>query len=192
MKRGWILTLLLGVMAACSGPPQQGDFVGPDIREFLTVNGYPAVRLGNGEVKLLGKPEETQWYLDRFPPPATSEPAVLRPQSLPAAVDLTPFKTPVKDQGAGHLHGLCGGGCPRGGLHKRTYGLTLDLSEEFLNWQDKVNVLDPHSSCTPQPVRELPGHLGRGQRELQAPEHHEGAAGHPSGRPGPIQRKQQV
>lgn len=149
MKRGWILTLLLGVMAACSGPPQQGDFVGPDIREFLTVNGYPAVRLGNGEVKLLGKPEETQWYLDRFPPPATSEPAVLRPQSLPAAVDLTPFQTPVKDQGG---RGTCTAFAVVAALeaaYKRTYGLTLNLSEEFLNWQDKVNVLDPHSPPVP-------------------------------------------
>ncbi len=149
MKRGWILALLLGTLAACSSPPQQADLVGPDIREFLTVDGYPAVRLGNGEVKLLNKPEETKWYLDRFPPPESSEPAALRPQSLPAAVDLTSFQTPVKNQWE---RGTCTAFAVAAALeaaYKRTYGLTLDLSEEFLNWQDKVNVLDPQSPPVP-------------------------------------------
>lgn len=149
MQRGWILSLLLGVLAACGGSPQQADFVGPDIREFLTVNGYPAVRLGNGEVKLLGKPEETKWYLDRFPPPATSEPTALRPQSLPAAVDLTPFQTPVKNQGDRDTCTAFAVVAALEAAYKRTYGLTLDLSEQFLNWQDKVNVLDPNSPPVP-------------------------------------------
>nr|WP_243455289.1 C1 family peptidase [Meiothermus sp. CFH 77666] len=136
-------------MAACSSPSQQADLVGPDIREFLTVDGHPAVRLGNGEVKLLNKPEETKWYLDRFPPPTSSEPATLRPQSLPAAIDLTSFQTPVKNQWE---RGTCTAFAVVAALeaaYKRTYGLTLDLSEEFLNWQDKVNVLDPASPPVP-------------------------------------------
>lgn len=123
--------------------------MGPDIREFLTVDGYPAVHLGNGEVKLLGKPEETKWYLDRFPPPESSEPAALHPQSLPAAVDLTSFQTPVKNQWDRDTCTAFAVVAALEAAYKRTYGLTLDLSEEFLNWQDKVNVLDPQSPPYP-------------------------------------------
>ncbi|MCS7069825.1 MAG: peptidase C1, partial [Meiothermus sp.] len=149
MKRRWLLAIVAGILAACSSPPPQEGSIGPDIMERLTVDGYPAVRLRNGEVKLLNKPEETQWYLDRFPPPTSSGSAMLRPQNLPSAVDLTPFQTPVKDQGE---RGTCTAFAVVGALeaaYKRAYNLTLDLSEEFLNWQDKVNVLDTQSPPVP-------------------------------------------
>ncbi|MDW8018250.1 MAG: C1 family peptidase [Thermus sp.] len=149
MKPKLMLALFLGILGACTSPSPQGGPVGPDIQEFLTVGGYPAVRLGNGEVKRLDKPEETAWYLDRFPPPATPGLAQVGPQNLPLAVDLTPYQTPVKDQGG---RGTCTAFAVVGALeaaYKRAYNLTLDLSEEFLNWQDKVNVLDTQSPPVP-------------------------------------------
>ncbi|MCL6528061.1 MAG: C1 family peptidase [Thermaceae bacterium] len=144
MHRYSTLLPLLLLLASCgggSGPPQTGTF-GPGIREILSLNGVPAFKLSNGEIELLDKPEDTQWYLDRFPPPPASTSQQVRLQDLPASVDLSAYQTPVKDQ---NPRGTCTNFAVVAALevrYKRQYGLSLDLSEQWLNHFQKMDALD--------------------------------------------------
>lgn len=160
MKRTWILLIGLTILAACATPPNSHS-PGPGIAEAIAVNGTPAYRLTNGEVVLLDKPEVTQWYLDHYPPPAPTANQTLRPQGLPASADLSAYQTPIKDQGP---RGTCTNFAAVAALeaqYRRQYGLTLDLSEQWVThlhhlmelWTDKQgNPYAPsHSENAPGP-----------------------------------------
>lgn len=52
---------------------------------------------------------------------------------LPSAVDLTPWQSPVKNQGDRDTCGTFASIAALEALYKRRYGVTLDLSEQYLN-----------------------------------------------------------
>jgi hypothetical protein len=167
-KHSALLAPILLALAACgggSGPPQTGS-AGPGISAITSVNGVPAFKLANGETALLDKLEDTQWYLDRFPPPTATGQGV-RSQALPASVDLSAYQTPVKDQ---NPRGTCTNFAVVGAVevrYKRQYGLTLDLSEQWLNHLQKMDALDTQDNVNdstgdhrPKPPSALENQLG--------------------------------
>ncbi|MER3553743.1 MAG: peptidase C1, partial [Meiothermus sp.] len=138
----WLPILLL--LAACGGGsgPSQTSSAGPGILGITSVNGVPAFKLSTGEIALLDKPEDTQGYLDRYPPPVQPASQTVNPQGLPASADLSQYQTPVKNQ---NPRGTCTNFAVVGALevrYKRAYGLTLDLSEQWLNHLQKMDALD--------------------------------------------------
>ena len=80
----------------------------------------------------MDKPEETQSYLDRYPPPAQPASQTVSPQGLPASADLSQYQTPVKNQ---NPRGTCTNFAAVAAIeaqYKLQYGLTLDLSEQWV------------------------------------------------------------
>lgn len=149
MKRYW-LWLSLSILAACTTPPPTNS-IGPGISGITTVNGTPAYKLSNGEIALLDKPEETQSYLDRYPPPAQPASQTVRPQGLPASVDLSQYQTPVKDQ---NPRGTCTNFAAVAAIeaqYRRQYGLTLDLSEQWVTHVHHLMELLTDTLGTPYP-----------------------------------------
>lgn len=159
MKRYWLL-LSVGILAACTTPPPTNS-IGPGISGITTVNGTPAYKLSNGEIALLDKPEDTQSYLDRYPPPTQPASQTVKPQGLPASADLSQYQTPVKNQ---NPRGTCTNFAAVAAIeaqYRRQYGLTLDLSEQWVThvhhlmelWTDKQgNLYAPsHTENAPGP-----------------------------------------
>lgn len=133
MKHIWLL-LGVAILVACTTLPpgnSSGSF-GPGISGITTVNGTPAYKLSNGEIALLDKPEDTQSYLDRYPPPTQPALQTVKPQGLPASADLSQYQTPVKNQ---NPRGTCTNFAAVAAIeaqYRRQYGLTLDLSEQWV------------------------------------------------------------
>jgi hypothetical protein len=155
MKKYSAFVPILLLLSACGGgsSPPQTDSLGPGIIEALTVNGTPAYKLSTGQIVLLDKPEETQAYLDRYPPPVQPTSQSLEAQSLPTSVDLSQYQTPVKHQFG---RGTCTNFAAVAAIeaqYKRQYGLTLDLSEQWVThlkhmmelWLDEQGNLLPPS-----------------------------------------------
>ncbi|MCC6807789.1 MAG: C1 family peptidase [Deltaproteobacteria bacterium] len=112
------------------------------IGEAVTVEGRPALKLPDGSTVLLMPREEMLWYQDRFAPVAEVAPGGPAREQLPASVDLSGFQTPVKDQGGRDTCIDFATVAAIEAAYKRTHGVTLDLSEQWLNHIQKMDTLD--------------------------------------------------
>jgi hypothetical protein len=144
------LAVTLGLtLSACAkdaagppnGPPPSPnlDSLGPGIVGTTTVDGKPGLILANGERVQLIDLAEAESLLQQFPVPtrhlAASPAATMVP---PASVSLRQYQTPVKDQ---NPRGTCFAFASVAALeaaYKRSYGVTLDLSEEYTNLVSKM------------------------------------------------------
>jgi hypothetical protein len=136
--------LVLAVAGSCTkdatgphnGPPRSPDLdsLGPGIVGTTTVDGTPAFTLANGKVVLLDDVGQTLDWLQRFPPALSASSASFVSASavaLPSSVDLRQYQTPIRDQGG---RGTCTSFAALAAIeaaYKRTYGVSLDLSEEY-------------------------------------------------------------
>jgi hypothetical protein len=159
MVRAALAATLVLTVSACTkdaagppnGPPPQPnlDSLGPGIVATTTVDGKPGLILANGERVQLIDIAQVESLLQQFPPPqsaiAASAPVAM---VLPASVSLRQYQTPVKDQ---NPRGTCFAFAAVAALeaeYKRTYGVTLDLSEEYTNLVSKMMGIYLNRSAT--------------------------------------------
>lgn len=141
MRYLWFLPLIL-LLTACPAGQVQPPRLPPTT--LVTLEGFPAVKLSDGRVMGLESSGLIEEYLKRFPNPLTSDsfPQGLRAQALPASVDLRGFQTPIKNQGP---RGTCVSFALAAAIEARynhQFGLSLDLSEEFIHHIQKMNYLN--------------------------------------------------
>ena len=134
--------LVLTVAAACAKdatgphnlPGPNLDSLGPGIVGTTTVDGVRGFTLANGNVVLLDDVSQTLDWLQRFPPAVSAAPAGFASANAVAvqsSVDLRQYQTPIRDQAG---RGTCTSFAALAAIeaaYKRTYGVSLDLSEEY-------------------------------------------------------------
>ncbi len=157
MKPSWkvILVGMLLLLAACQSPSQPPPS-GESSLEPTEYNGRPAARLPDGSIVTLLLPEEIREAREYYrllleEQEEQAEPAtLLRPASLPSRVDLRPNQTPIRNQ---WQRGTCTSFANVAlieAFYKKTYGLDLDLSEQYANHVQKMGILLNPSPALPR------------------------------------------
>lgn len=139
------LAVGLACLVACSSDQPANPPTVPDIVDYPTVHGplgdIPAVQLQDGSVFLLDRLEETQDLIRRFTPASTARTHYVAPAAFPPSVDLSKNQTPIGNQAE---RGTCVSFAVAAAIearYKSQYGLTLDVSEQYLNHIQKSNAL---------------------------------------------------
>lgn len=144
MKTQTILAALtLALLAACGAqpqPPAPGDAPLQPVEH----NGRPAAKLADGSVYVLNRTqevEEAQAYYKRLLEEQEPQAALVKPASLPPRADLRPNQTPIRDQmGRGTCTSFANTALLEA-FYKKTYRLSLDLSEQYANHVQKMGIL---------------------------------------------------
>ena len=174
--RNVLLTMLaatLVLLAGCSGggnkPPEQAK--SSEVLEIGELEGRPTAKLADGRVFILDDLKEWEALRERFPadegalsssPVGISAEPTLTTQALPARVDLSRFQTPIKNQGG---RGTCVAHAVVAGMeaaYKRSHGVTLDLSEQYVHHINKMSLLPPSSPALPAHENSLGPFYGGG------------------------------
>lgn len=140
--RAIVATLALALLAACGTQPPPAD--NPPLQP-LEHNTRPAVRLSDGSVFVLNRPAEVKeaqdYYKVLLEEQKESVAALMRPASLPARVDLRPNQTPIRNQAGRATCTSFANTALIEAFYKKTYGLNLDLSEQYANHVQKMGTL---------------------------------------------------
>lgn len=140
-----------------SGGETNGGIAG-----YLTVDGGPAIKLDNGQVVLLDRLDGGKKLRKQFPSPDEGTPQSLAPQTLPPRVDLRANQTPIKNQGGRRTCDAFATVAAIEAAYKRERGLTLDLSEQYLNHIQKMTFLPPENLATSERETQLGAWGGSG------------------------------
>lgn len=140
--RAIVATLALTLLAACGSQPSPAG--NPPLQP-LEHNTRPAVRLSDGSVYVLNRQVEVKeaqdYYKVLLEEQQEPQAALVRPASLPARVDLRPNQTPIRDQMGRSTCTSFANTALIEAFYKKTYGLSLDLSEQYANHVQKMGTL---------------------------------------------------
>lgn len=138
--RAIVGTLALSLLAACGTQPPPADVP----LQPLEHNTRPAVRLSDGSVFVLNRQaevKEAQDYYKLLLEEQQAPTALLRPASLPARADLRANQTPIRNQVGRATCTSFANTALIEAFYKKTYGLSLDLSEQYANHVQKMGTL---------------------------------------------------
>jgi hypothetical protein len=167
--------LAVSALAACAESPipdMPGKGTEVAIERVTTVEGHRAVRLSNGRTVLLQREGDgalPDWYPPLIPPPPPPHlhPFICSQPPFRTSVNLSANQTPVRNQGGRNTCTVFAFTAALEAAYHRLYGVTLDLSEQYLNHVQKafwLNFTAPLPAAEIQPETNgggnLPWHAG--------------------------------